>query len=81
MNFPNLLFFKFFQFIYAKIKKHISYYSLKSKTLFLSFCLRGRFRMSNRVIELFEDENIKNRIKEKLPYLFRLAESNKENIG
>ncbi len=37
--------------------------------------------MSNRVIELFEDEKLVEKIKSRLPYLFQLAELESSRAG
>lgn len=37
--------------------------------------------MSNRLIEIFEDEKLVNRIKTRLPYLFQLAELESSRAG
>jgi len=37
--------------------------------------------MSNRLIEIFEDEQLINRIKTRLPYLFHLAELESSRAG
>ena len=37
--------------------------------------------MSSRLIEIFEDENLINKIKRRLPYLFRIAELESSRAG
>ncbi len=37
--------------------------------------------MSNRLIEIFEDEKLVKKIKNKLPYLFQLAELESSRAG
>ena len=43
--------------------------------------LREEQKMSSRLIEIFEDTKLVNRIKNKLPYLFQLAELESSRAG